>query len=584
VLGGQDFIYSQASGVEDGLFKGDVLGVMADAATMDFRERAGARSLAEVDASLHVPERLLQRVAAHVARCYLGAGAVGGRAGAGSPLILGVWGPKGAGKTFSVEVAMKKMGVRVVALSAGELEDERAGEVSRRIRSRYALCQSIVAAEGEAAALVISDLDAGLGRAGAQMTVNTQNAVAELMALCDGGVPSGVRRGAAHPGARVPIVVTANDLNRTYAPLLRDGRMDKFYWEPDSDEVADVLHATVDASDVSLADVRTLVACFPGQPLDFFAAARARLPDAAVRRWLARTGVGAAGDALMAAYDVRAGCTAVDFLDGWEGGTGLPGEVSAAAWGVACGQLEEEQQRVLEENLAREYFKNHDGLGVAAGRVRTLEEEAERRRAQRRRAVEDERRWASRATDSEAPRAASPWFAMDEEERRAILDGTPEPAAAAAPEPEPEADPWRVVDAEGAKVLLDEEGYVAVDIRSRRAFRSEALKGARSCPSVDVEGFSLEAVEHDRPGWAEEFAALAKGELGDKVLILGDGGARSQERVAEAWAQGGLEGLAELRGGYPAWLKLFSPAGVRRQKGKWGTPGSEEHDYWTASN
>jgi len=493
-----------------------------------------------------------------------------------------VWGPKGAGKTFSVEVAMKKMGVRVVALSAGEFEDERAGEVSRRIRSRYALCQSLVSAEGEAAALVISDLDAGLGRAGAQMTVNTQNAVAELMALCDGGLPSGVRRGAAYPGARIPIIVTANDLTRCYAPLLRDGRMDKFYWEPESEEVADVLHATVEEFDVSLEEVRALVARFPAQPLDFFAAARARLPDAAVRRWLSRTGLGAVGDALMAAYDVRTGCAAVDFVDGWEGGVGLPGEVSAAAWEEVCGLLAEEQQRVLEENLAREYFKNHDGLGVADGRVLAVEEKEERRRALRRRAVEDERRWASRATDSGAPRPDSPWFAMDEEKRREILEGAPE--ATPVPAPEPEADPWRVVDAEGAKALLDEEGYVAVDIRSRRAFRCEALKGARSCPAVDVEGFSLEAVEHDRTGWVDEFTALAEGELGNKALILGDGGSRAQERAAEAWARGGLEGLAELRGGYPAWLEVFSPAGKRRQKGKWGTPGSEEHDYWTASN
>ena len=166
------------------------------------------------------------------------------------------------------------------------------------------------------------------------------------------------------------------------------------------------------------------------------------------------------------------------------------------------------------------------------------------------------------------------------------LEGPPEPETA--PKTELEADPWRVVDAEGAKILLDEQGYVAVDIRSRRAFRSEALKGARSCPTVDVEGFSLDAVEHDRPEWLAEFTALAE-ELGGKVLLLGDGGPRAEERAQEAWeaagAEGGaLAGLAELRGGYPAWLVVFSPAGKRRQKGKWGTPGSEEHDYWTASN
>ena len=40
--------------------------------------------------------------------------------------------------------------------------------------------------------------------------------------------------------ARVPIIVTANDLSVLYAPLLRDGRMDKFYWEPQPSELAQV--------------------------------------------------------------------------------------------------------------------------------------------------------------------------------------------------------------------------------------------------------------------------------------------------------------------------------------------------------
>jgi hypothetical protein len=45
VLGGEDFIYSQKSGVEVELFKGSVLGVDADVARVDFRQTLG-RSLA----------------------------------------------------------------------------------------------------------------------------------------------------------------------------------------------------------------------------------------------------------------------------------------------------------------------------------------------------------------------------------------------------------------------------------------------------------------------------------------------------------------------------------------------------------
>jgi hypothetical protein len=31
---------------------------------------------------------------------------------------------------------------------------------------------------------------------------------------------------------RVPIIATGNDFSTLYAPLIRDGRMDKFYWSP----------------------------------------------------------------------------------------------------------------------------------------------------------------------------------------------------------------------------------------------------------------------------------------------------------------------------------------------------------------
>ncbi len=59
-----------------------------------------------------------------------------------------------------------------------------------------------------------------------------QNLQGTLMALCD--TPTGdedLQRLLGRPLPPVPIFVTANDLSRLYAPLVRDGRMDKFYWQ-----------------------------------------------------------------------------------------------------------------------------------------------------------------------------------------------------------------------------------------------------------------------------------------------------------------------------------------------------------------
>ena len=73
---------------------------------------------------------------------------------------------------------------------------------------------------------------------------------------------------------RVPIILTGNDLSTLYAPLLRDGRMDKFFWRPSLAEVADMVHAMFRDDGVSRGTVEDIVARYPEQPLDFFGAIR----------------------------------------------------------------------------------------------------------------------------------------------------------------------------------------------------------------------------------------------------------------------------------------------------------------------
>jgi len=40
---------------------------------------------------------------------------------------------------------------------------------------------------------------------------------------------------------RVPIIVTGNDFSTLFAPLVRDGRMAKFYWEPERIDLINIL-------------------------------------------------------------------------------------------------------------------------------------------------------------------------------------------------------------------------------------------------------------------------------------------------------------------------------------------------------
>lgn len=65
-----------------------------------------------------------------------------------------------------------------------------------------------------------------------QMTVNNQMVVGTLMNLADNPtrVSIGQEWRESDIVSRVPIIVTGNDLSTVWAPLIRDGRMDKFYW------------------------------------------------------------------------------------------------------------------------------------------------------------------------------------------------------------------------------------------------------------------------------------------------------------------------------------------------------------------
>ncbi|CAJ2640847.1 unnamed protein product [Trifolium pratense] len=126
------------------------------------------------------------------------------------PLILGVWGGKGQGKSFQAELVFAKMGINPIMMSAGELESGNAGEPAKLIRQRYREASDIIR-KGKMCCLFINDLDAGAGRMGGttQYTVNNQMVNATLMNIAD--APTNVQLPGMYnkeENARVPIIVT----------------------------------------------------------------------------------------------------------------------------------------------------------------------------------------------------------------------------------------------------------------------------------------------------------------------------------------------------------------------------------------
>ncbi|CAN0926538.1 Ribulose bisphosphate carboxylase/oxygenase activase 2, chloroplastic [Linum grandiflorum] len=188
------------------------------------------------------------------------------------PLILGIWGGKGQGKTFQCELVFRKMGINPIMMSAGELESGNAGEPAKLIRQRYREASDIIR-KGKMCCLFINDLDAGAGRLGGttQYTVNNQMVNATLMNIADN--PTNVQLPGQYnkqENPRVPVIVTGNDFSTLYAPLIRDGRMEKFYWAPTRDD-----------------------------RIDFFGAVRARVYDDEVRKWVRGIGVENIGKRLV---------------------------------------------------------------------------------------------------------------------------------------------------------------------------------------------------------------------------------------------------------------------------------------------
>lgn len=238
--------------------------------------------------SYYISPRFLDKLAVHITKNFLDLPNVR------VPLILGIHGRKGEGKSFQCELVFERMGIDAVHISGGELESPDAGDSARLIRLRYREAAEMIRTHGRMAVLMFNDLDAGAGRfdAGTQYTVNTQLVNATLMNIADN--PTNVQLPGSYddtPLHRVPIIVTGNDFSILYAPLIRDGRMEKFFWEPDRPDRIGIVSGIFEPDGLSRSEVEQFVDQFPNQSIDFFGAIRARIYDEQIRDFIHNVGI-----------------------------------------------------------------------------------------------------------------------------------------------------------------------------------------------------------------------------------------------------------------------------------------------------
>ncbi|KAK7820841.1 ribulose bisphosphate carboxylase/oxygenase activase [Quercus suber] len=116
------------AGVIDDLFAGKFLGRDSDI-VFDYRQKV-TRSFEYLQGDYYIAPIFLNYIA-HLLNIKI-------------PLILGIWGGKGQGKSFQTELVFQAMGIEPIIMSAGELESERAGEPGRLIRERYRTASQVV--------------------------------------------------------------------------------------------------------------------------------------------------------------------------------------------------------------------------------------------------------------------------------------------------------------------------------------------------------------------------------------------------------------------------------------------------------
>jgi ribulose bisphosphate carboxylase small subunit len=238
--------------------------------------------------AFYIAPTFLEKLAVHITKNFLDLPQVK------VPLILGVHGRKGEGKSFQCDLVFERMGIEVVYMSAGELESPDAGDPARLIRLRYREAGDLVKIRGKMAVLMINDIDAGIGRVDGmtQYTVNTQLVHGTLMNIADN--PTNVQLPGNYnnePTRRVPIIVTGNDFSTLYAPLVRDGRMEKYYWEPTRADRLGIVTGIFSTDKITPADIQTLVETFSEQSIDFFGALRSRLFDEQIQKFILKVGV-----------------------------------------------------------------------------------------------------------------------------------------------------------------------------------------------------------------------------------------------------------------------------------------------------
>jgi hypothetical protein len=221
--------------------------------------------------------RFLEQVRLHLVSCY--------QETPQWPVIMGIFGRTGDGKSAQLVAALELCQVEIVRLNAADLESGLAGEPGKHLARTYGAA-SLAIAKDVPSAMVIDDIDTTVGEWEMNTgTVNHQQVLAELMHIADRPVDPNRNH-----VKRVPVFITGNNLARLYPPLRRSQRMRSLSWRPTTEEILQVVVGLF--HDVAAHPaLERLVHKFPDETLAFFAEVRQALREREMTEQLGYTPV-----------------------------------------------------------------------------------------------------------------------------------------------------------------------------------------------------------------------------------------------------------------------------------------------------